>query len=192
MKNQVIFKGKRYLKNLISAFPSPMRKLMACLFLFPVFLAITLPAQAQVTYSNCSVTQPSSYSQQQFITASGTGLNYAIATAQCGNPVTLNLPSGATPVTGFMWVQGSGCSSTTSTLAGSTATYAGHSLGTPQTVFTPVSLAPADVIYDGARWGLQGSWFTAGGSNTPSATFALQNCGTCKTWTVAVLYQDTD
>ena len=55
MKNKMLFKEKKYLKILVTAFPVSKPKLIAGLLLSPIFLAITLQAHAQVTYSNCTV-----------------------------------------------------------------------------------------------------------------------------------------
>jgi hypothetical protein len=58
-----------------------------------------------ISFTNCNVGQPSTDSQQQELLAQGTGLDYVMASAQCGQPLNVNLPAGATPVTAFLYVE---------------------------------------------------------------------------------------
>ncbi len=58
-----------------------------------------------ISFTNCGIGQPSADSQKQELLAQGTGLDYVMASAQCGQPLNINLPAGATPVTAFLYVE---------------------------------------------------------------------------------------
>jgi hypothetical protein len=58
-----------------------------------------------ITYTNCSISQPSSNSETQAILAQGTGLDYTMVSANCGSALTVTLPPGATPVTAYLYVE---------------------------------------------------------------------------------------
>ncbi|HET9869000.1 MAG TPA: hypothetical protein VFR02_00685, partial [bacterium] len=127
------------------------------------------------------------------------GLDYTSGTAQCGQPVTVNMPPNAIPVTAFLYVEGYGSGYPTGTpappLTGSTATFngSGTGVGAAVQVGSPMNFDYYQ-SWDGARFGLDPSRITGigGGPNQLkyNASFSLTNGYSCRTWTLVVLYDD--
>ncbi|MGH7740140.1 MAG: hypothetical protein ACREL1_08345, partial [bacterium] len=165
-------------------------------FLFSVLFFTLFHTDTWAALSVCNSSapsQPSTYSMQQLGTFSDVGLNYVAATARCGNPVTVNLPPNAIPVTAYLYVEGQGggepAGTTPPDLTGTTATFNGHAisgavpLGSPENFISYQS-------WDGARFAVPPGDISGIGAGPNqlfyNASFNLTNGYSCVSWTLVV------
>src|SRR3990172_6689898 len=83
------------------------RGLIAAAIFFLCLNASSFAATAQVCTSS-NAAPPDPYSQTQFATFYGQGLDYVLVGGECGQCAAMNLPPGAQPVTGFLYVSAQG------------------------------------------------------------------------------------
>ena len=142
-----------------------------------------------VSYSNCTVNQPSPYSENQELLASGTGLDYTMTSTNCGSPLTVTLPPGATPVTAFLYVEYQNSSYVTGNTTA--VQFNNFATGTGTTTGAPVSYAGWTQTWYSERYPINPGALTgggAGGSQVAYSESTAANTDSCQGVGLMVLY----
>lgn len=144
-----------------------------------------------ITFASCSSGNPSpGYSLSQNTVASGIGLDYAVAGGECGQPLTVTLPAGATPVTAYLYVEYD-IGSDTGSLNNSAVGFGSNTTPAGVVDGAPVTWTVFQNIYYNIRYGINPSWITGGGGGGSQTTYTVNtsaNPNTCKGESLMVLY----
>ncbi len=144
-----------------------------------------------ITFASCSSGNPSpGYSLSQNTVASGIGLDYAVAGGECGQPLTVTLPAGATPVTAYLYVEYD-IGSDTGSLNNSAVGFGSNTTPAGVVDGAPVTWTVFQNIYYNIRYGINPSWISGGGGGGSQTTYTVNtsaNPNTCKGESLMVLY----
>ncbi len=117
----------------------------------------------------------------------GVGIDYTTAAGPCGSPLTVTLPSGATPVTSFLYVEynaGSFVSGNPVAI-----NFNGNTTPTGSIEGAPVSYVGWTQTYYNVRYALNPSWISTAGQSTYTVSTSA-NSDSCQGLALMVIYKN--
>src|SRR5208337_3709919 len=109
--------------------------------------------------------------QNQELLAQGTGLDYTMVSTNCGSPITVTLPPGATPVTAFLYVQYNSMSDVPANTVA--INFNGFGTGTGTTTGQPVSYVGWTQTWYSERYAISPGILTGGGAGGSQTTYSV-------------------